>query len=422
MVLIQNINTNNNKEIHRVFRTIEFKMKILNELKKFKGSDYEFALKHKIPKQTLSNWKKNENKIQKTLFKRKSRNVTSNSSTRRFKREEDKLSQKVKERIKQRKLVTTSIIKRMFVEEFEGEKRNEISQFLVKSKNWIYYFMKRYGFSIRRNTTKSSSTFDIENKEKRMEVIEFLSTVKTSIESYDDKAILQMDETALQYEPAPGNTVTITGSKDVNPIDTVNVKQNFTGVVTVNKAGDLLKPMVILPNLKKSPFNREDCLVSVSPTGKMNSDLMKEWYTEVIIPYLDKNSLEKCLLICDQYGSHKTDDVLKFMTRVEVLLLPSTATSLLQPLDVNFFRSLKRKLTDKWVIENYTREGDRRRERPTLTQRRSEAVNSFIHEVISVRKITIIKAFQMCGIYRQNELLITGLNNKLLEVVNWNEN
>ena len=41
----------------------------------------------------------------------------------------------------------------------------EISNFLVKSKNWVYTFMKIYGLSIRRNTVKSSSSFDIEDKD-----------------------------------------------------------------------------------------------------------------------------------------------------------------------------------------------------------------------------------------------------------------
>lgn len=413
----------NRRPKHHVFRSVEFKLKTLKELSKFEGTDEQFAAIKNIPKQTLSGWKSKADVFKEVKNKRETKIIPSERSTRKWKEEEDRLARKVKQRIQERKLVTTLIIKKMFIDEFPKEDEDEMRRFLVKSKNWVYCFMERYKFSIRRNTIKSSGKFDIENPEKRKEIREFLDHVKVKINQYDDRSIIQMDETALYYEPIPGNTVTTTGAKDVNPVDSVNAKQNFTAVVTVTKAGKVLKPMVIFP-LKKNPLMqslRDKCYVGLSDSSKMNQQLMKDWYSNILLPYLNEQGLDRCLLICDQYGSHKTEEVKNFMDRVDLVLIPSTATSILQPLDVNFFSSLKRKLSDKWVYQYFTKEGEWKRKRPGLPQRRNEAVKSFIDTINDVKKETIFKAFQMCGMMKQNETVLTGYNKKLLEVLNWNE-
>ena len=91
----------------------------------------------------------------------------------------------------------------------------------------------------------------------------------------------------------------------------------------------------------------------------MNTEIMKVYYDEVIVPYLNSKNLQKCLLICDGYKSHNHEEVVNYMTKVELLVLPSSTTSLTQPLDVNYFKSLKDRMRKQWELKYLERENDR---------------------------------------------------------------
>ena len=171
--------------------------------------------------------------------------------------------------------------------------------------------------------------------------------------------------------------------------------------------------------MKNDPFERDDCVIKANKTGKMNIEIMKIFYDKIIVPYLDSKGIDKCLLICDGYKSHNHKDVVEYMKRVELLVLPSSSTSLLQPLDVNCFKPLKDELRMEWEIYYLEREDE---QQPNLTERRERAVDAFLNKYRTVDRTTIIKAFQMCGIKRENEQLFAPYNRKLQELVNMGVN
>ena len=301
---------------------------------------------------------------------------------------------------------------------FEESERQTVREKVFKDRNWASRFMKRYNFSFRRRTMKTANRFDPDNREHQILVIEHLEKMKQLMSIYNDDQIINMDETAIPYEPIPGLIIAEKGAKDVNPKDSVNPKQSCTGVVTVTKSGKLLKPMVILPQLKSNPFTLENCYVTHSHSGKMNDELMIEWFDNIIVPYLNENGFENCLIILDQYGSHKTEFVKDYIKDLSTLhLLPSSTTGFLQPLDVNFFGVLKRNMTNKWALQRFEETNGEMSVEEKLAVRRRAAVDLFINEVNAIDKQTIIKSFHMCGILNQNKITSTGLTETLIEII-----
>lgn len=391
----------------------EFKQKWVEAFEKSDLSMCEFSEKFGIKKQNLSRWIPIYGKLKECKDKRIRFRLERTNCKRQWQHEEDQLYAIIKEKLNQNKLITTPMIKEMFFALFTEDKRKEVIEKVSKGRNWCCRFMERYHLSLRKNTVKDSGDFNPDNQKTMNAFYEYWELKKLKIEEFENCAIINMDETFVHYEPVPGKCVAEKGAKDVKVKDAVNPKQGFTGVVAISKSGETLKPMAILPNLVKVPFKMDDCHVEVSQTGKMNRHLMKEWYDNSLVPYLDSKNIDKCLLICDQYGSHKTRDVVEYMERVELLLLPPTTTSFLQPLDVNIFSQFKSNLSQEWCLEKIEQE-----KKPKLAQRRKDAVKRFAEGVKKIPSTTIKKSFDMCGLVKSNEEPTTGLNRTLESILN----
>lgn len=413
---VQLVTENSSRKKHQ-FLTIADKISIVKAAQ-ICGSLREYSRVCKVSHQNISNWTKQLNEFEKVKNPQRKRIIVTQRK-RKYPNEEDEVAKEVRKMISKNEIVTTSIIKQMFFNKLRFEGRTQMVDSYVKNKMWVYRFMKKYNFTIRKTTIKNTKPFDMNNPEKQQEVKDYFNKLAEKLQSYEDKAILNMDETAINYESIPNHVVVSRGSKEVNAVDVVNAKQGFTGVVTVSKDGTLLKPMAIFPHLKKQPFTRIECHVSVSESGKMNQELMKEWYDNVILPYMRKNNLERCLLICDNYGSHKTEDVIRYMNKLDILFLPSNTTPFLQPLDANFFSLLKRQLVKDWLKDHHdvSKLNEQEKKKQTsLKVRRRKGTNWFIDGCKTIQPITIKRSFHMCGILKNNEQVLAQLNSKLQQL------
>ena len=196
-----------------------------------------------------------------------------------------------------------------------------------------------------------------------------------------------------------------------------------------------------IPSCFKDSPPPSNIKMGVNKSGSMDRQLMKDYGTKIIKPYLDNlaalgvpfnnNDPNNALyLIMDSYGSHCTVDVVQFfkLMGVEILLIPGGFTSILQMCDVSVnvvFKNAYLKQHTKWMAEPelyglvgisdrvVATDGANRRKPPyeVLVQWCSYALEA-------VKKETIIRSFPACGLYiNHNEFnglaFVDGLHNGL---------
>ena len=127
-------------------------------------------------------------------------------------------------------------------------------------------------------------------------------------------------------------------------------------------SGQMLPPMIMFekcwpsgPYLKNGP---PGALYAKSPNGYMDVELFILWFQKIFIPYT--TNFRSALLILDAHGSHITYELTQLAKEndIQILLLPPHTTSILQPLDVSFFRPLKThlsRITDGTKLLSLTR-------------------------------------------------------------------
>ncbi|EGZ05374.1 hypothetical protein PHYSODRAFT_261985 [Phytophthora sojae] len=187
----------------------------------------------------------------------------------------------------------------------------------------------------------------------------FSSLIKAVVENrLDASRVFNMDETAFQTNNGSKRVVAVRGSKNVWHQD---VALNFhLTLVACGSASGCMVPHFVLPGLTVKLEGLDGCAipgaaVTTSSSGFMNGFLFLEWqrFFSASVP---KDVQRPLLLILDGCSSHYSVEIILEAARVGVLLLllPSNATHLLQPLDVAVFSSFKaklRRLTEIYVGE-----------------------------------------------------------------------
>jgi len=122
----------------------------------------------------------------------------------------------------------------------------------------------------------------------------------------------------------------------------------------------------------------------ISDFGWMNGDIMKQYLKQVVKPYLNGR---KGALIMDDYGAHWRSDVEKKAKKynIELIKVPPTMTSTLQPLDVSVFGPFKQ-IRQKLSMEH-------RWEQISVLDSREEAVNRSVDAFEFIDKKTIQRGF-----------------------------
>ena len=140
-----------------------------------------------------------------------------------------------------------------------------------------------------------------------------------------------MDEVPCYFDMARDTTLAFCGSKNVESSDTGYRKHRYTVCMSATADGRLLKPMLIFRGLKRAPnVNSTRVVVTASQSGTVDSGLAKIWMDKVFSCRGNYFSTTKSLLIWDNFGAHRRDDVVQHCKRKfksDVLLIPGKLQS-----------------------------------------------------------------------------------------------
>ncbi len=145
------------------------------------------------------------------------------------------------------------------------------------------------------------------------------------------------------------------GSKNVNATTAGAEKTKISLAFTATANGSKLPILIVLP--RKTPLKQpfvcpDNVIICYKPNSKtFDSGVLKEEFVERILkPHMMHTGKKKLLLLLDNSPVHKTKDlaVTLRVNNIQPSFFPPRMTSLLQPADVGWFRSLKSKYHVKW--------------------------------------------------------------------------
>jgi transposase len=239
----------------------------------------------------------------------------------------------------------------------------EISDFLCNvtvGAGWYTRFMARFPFLAPRKAQKLSKT---RNSVVETDVMDLFNTlVKLTIElKLQPSQIFNMDETAFMTRSKSKHVIAVRGSSNVWESE-ATASFHLTIVACASAAGLVIPPLFILPGQRVRMDLLSECRVpgaSVTTTvsGFINGDVFSAW-----LPFfagsVPLDVPRPLVLVLDGCSSHFSSQIHAVAAAVHVLLviLPSNATHLLQPLDVAVFASMKRKI--RRLVDIFAEETD----------------------------------------------------------------
>jgi hypothetical protein len=178
------------------------------------------------------------------------------------------------------------------------------------------------------------------------EYLDYVTEVHSAMLQYGARLVLNMDETAINKIDPPTTAVVAKNSGHAALVHTSvgSLGQQITTLPCISAAGDKLQLGVVVKG--KTPRCLRRILADASPAlqrvrfyysqkGWVNEQIMLEWLRDVVQPHTHS---EPAALILDSYSSHFTADVRRAASEMnlELIQVPAGATSILQPLDVQF--------------------------------------------------------------------------------------
>lgn len=212
------------------------------------------------------------------------------------------------------------------------------------SNSFILGFKTRHGFSTKvLNVSQKAREKEINSLAENNKA--FIAQVKTAIEKYGARLVINMDETPARCFDIPVTAWGRQGERrklSVSPKK--NARKNITTIPAINALGGKLKFAWIRrsdPKTdRKSNWNTKyniptTVLSQVTPNGWTNSKSTCQWIREILLPYSKK---APCALLIDSYPPHWEPSVLKLAedSKVKLICVPAGQTASLQPLDISF--------------------------------------------------------------------------------------
>lgn len=268
------------------------------------------------------------------------------------------------------------------------------SQSFKASQGWFTKFKKRHDISFRRTTHISQHSVEITD-DKVDKFLRFIIRLRR-LRAYEDRDILNMDETPVWLEMPGKSTLNVRGAHEVSVSSTGHEKQRITVTLGAYADGTKLAPLVLLPGLRPLPRNDvpSGIITYMCGAGK------KSWADELRLRKLyGVNNQRRRLLVWDAFRGHLTPSVktsVKTTFNTDMAVIPGGCTSKLQPADVSWNRPFKARLAelyDEWLFSGtveQTRFGNRKAPpKPLLL--RWVAWAAITPEII-------IRSFKKCGI------------------------
>ncbi len=137
------------------------------------------------------------------------------------------------------------------------------------------------------------------------------------------------------------------GTQNVVATSSGGERTKISMAFTATSDGRKLPILIILP--RKNPLKQfqipNNVVILYKPKSKtFDSQVMRDVYVDKIIkPYMKHHNKSRIILHLDNSPVHKRNDLLKAFkfNNVDVSYFPPCMTSLLQPADVGWFKSLK---------------------------------------------------------------------------------
>lgn len=221
------------------------------------------------------------------------------------------------------------------------------------SKGWLENFLIRNKLSLRRITSTGRAL----PRNTPIIVTDHLRKMEKLGRIYSKSEILNMDETNIQLDYPSSYTYDKIGTPNINATTSGGERTKISLAFTASSNGrkfPILSSIVIpRKNPLKAPFKCPDSVVILyKPKSKtFDTNIMKGSFLQNIIrPYMLRHNKSRVLLHLDNSPVHKRSDLLSAFKQngVEVSYFPARMTSLLQPADVGWFRSLKAQYHSKW--------------------------------------------------------------------------
>lgn len=214
----------------------------------------------------------------------------------------------------------------------------------LPSCEWVQAFMRRYKHILTHRHCQNVKRSRAANTEELME--EYFENLKKSIEGVEPHNILNYDETNLSDNPGIQKCVFRRGTK--YPERYMNTTKSAISLMFAASATGERLPLYVVYKAERL-YDRwitggpPHTIYNRTKSGWFDAATFQDWFSKVVVPWAKRNTDTK-VVIGDNLSSHINIDILKSCQRLNIrfVLLPPNSTGLTQPLDVGFYRPLKR--------------------------------------------------------------------------------
>ena len=297
-----------------------------------------------------------------------------------------------------------SLIMSLNLDEEIIQLKNDLENFKA-STNWCYRFKQRYNLVSRRQT----STRKLPENFNEI-AIDFIGDIQETIKKHNVSPIniINLDQVPRYFEHEPTSTLIKKGSRDVFLRKASTSHRRFTYTPSINANGDFENNHLLFSKLKNKPTVADGFSVSVNVSGMWNEEILKHYYTDVILKRPRTSLLKQSvILIMDSYPVHekvakeikqKYEDKYNIFIR----LIPACMTGLLQPLDVAVNRSFQtfyNREYDAYMTKAFSDKNLQTKAGNIKSPSYIDASTWINNWIQTKSKDDIAKAFKVCGLY-----------------------
>ncbi|KAF0702467.1 Aste57867_7790 [Aphanomyces stellatus] len=239
------------------------------------------------------------------------------------------------------------------------------------SQTWVSGFLRRWRMAMRSKTRSGQA--NLAQGEKALE--DFAMKIREVVQTQEIENIYNADQTGINYEYLPKQTVDSKGSKTVWIKCAGHEKDRMTAMLLADSKGTKY-PLFLVLKSQQSKVKKvvQDNLTNRNGFGKQVWREVEElherhpsriygnptaWWNESIsiaflkyhFGYREGKDVKKVLLLWDDFSAHFTDNVIAYAQKVSVVLekIPPTFTLICQPADVSWMKPLKAYMRRQWV-------------------------------------------------------------------------
>ena len=233
------------------------------------------------------------------------------------------------------------------------------------SSKWLHTFKKKYKIvsrKINKFITQKSVLDQVKLKE---QATEFVGDISRLISEVGECNVFNTDQSGFNLEMHTGRTLSFKGELKIEALaQSLNsMTHSYTIQPLISANGTLLSPLLIVlqekdgifgPRIRKNLFTAENVYVLASKSGKLTSNLVQKWFTDIFLPSTNNESI----LLLDSWSGQNSQMLNNLSTSGKSVLIktiPAGTTGMIQPLDVFFFRPWKnfiRYFSDNVILHN----------------------------------------------------------------------